>query len=119
MWNWCFSDARETPTTPIQDTIESEVSHSTVSSVQGTSNSVNSSSLIPTTLERASNMVQAGMSGGLYSCLNRSQRKRAWSSSTSTSGKWPFNEKAKQIKFESKAVEYAFVKCHDSELPFF
>ena len=76
----------ETPTTPIQDTRESEVSHSAVSSVQGTSNSVNSSSLIQTTLERASNMVRTSMSGGLYSRLNRSQRKKA-SSALTTPGK--------------------------------
>ena len=105
MWNWCFLDAWETPTTPIQDTRESEVSHSAVSSVQSTSNSVNSSSLIQTTLERASNMVQASVSGGLYSRLNRSQRKKALSALT-TPGKRPFNEKAKKIKSKSKAVEY-------------
>ena len=84
---------------------ESEASHSAVSSVEGTSNSVNSSSLIQTTLERASNMVQASVSGGLYSRLNRSQRKKALSALT-TPGKRPFNEKAKKIKSKSKAVEY-------------
>ena len=108
----------ETPTTPIQDTTESEVSHSTVFSVQGTSNSVNSSSLIQTTLERASNMVRTSMSDGLYSRLNRSQRKKA-SSALITPGKRPFNEKPKKIKSENKAVEYALLKCHDSEQPLF
>ena len=63
-------------------------------------------------------MVRAGMCGGLYSRLNRSQRKNP-SSALTTPGKQPFNEKAKKIKSESKAVEYAFLKCHDSEHPFF
>ena len=61
-------------------------------------------------------MVWASMSGGLYSRLNRSQRS---SSALTTPGKRSFNEKAKKIKSESKAVEYAFLKCHDSEQPFF
>ena len=62
-------------------------------------------------------MVRASMSGGLYSRLNRSQRKKA-SSALTTPGKRPFNEKAKKIKSKSKAVEYALLKCHDSEQPF-
>ena len=40
-------------------------------------------------------MVRASMSGGLYSCLNRSQRKKA-SSALTTPEKHPFNEKAKK-----------------------
>ena len=107
----------KTPTTPIQDTTESEVSHSTVFSVQGTSNSVNSSSLIQTTLERASNMVRASISDGLYSRLNRSQRKKA-SSALTTPRKRPLSENTKKIKSKSKAVGYALLKCHDIEQPF-
>ena len=63
-------------------------------------------------------MVRAIMPDGLYSCLNRSHRKKA-SSALTTPGKRPFNQKAKKIKSESKAVEYALLKCHDSEQPFF
>ena len=63
-------------------------------------------------------MVQASMSSGLYSRLNRSQRKKA-SSALTTSRKRPFDEKAKKIKSKNKAVEYAFLKRHDSEQPFF
>ena len=100
MWNWCFLDAKKTP---IQDTRESEVFHSTLSSVQDTSNSVNSSSLIQTTLERASNMVRASMSGGLYLRLNRSQRKKA-SSALTNPGERPFNEKAKKIIFQKQSI---------------
>ena len=58
------------------------------------------------------------MSGGLYSRLNRSQRKKA-SSALTNPGERPFNENAKKIKSESKAVEYALLRCHDSEQAFF
>ena len=63
-------------------------------------------------------MVRTSMSGGLYSRVNRSQRKKA-SSALTTPGKRPFNEKPKKIKSENKAVEYALLKCHDSEQPIF
>ena len=63
-------------------------------------------------------MVGAIMPDGLYSCLNRSQRKKA-SSVLTTPGKRRFNQKAKKIKSESKTVEYAILKFHDSEQPFF
>ena len=71
VFNWCFLDARETPMTLVQDTRASKVFCSTLSSVQGTSNSVN--------LERASNMIQAGMFDSLSLRLKRNQRKKALS----------------------------------------